>query len=141
MPWSILNLHIVSHGSPRSRCADSTAPASPTIQMRRSYHPVWRLGALSRTAVVLQAIVRLPDLAATLAEVAAAGATVKPLVALLLPQLLGGLSSTKASLQQLLLDFVQQVPLGEATFPLMRRAHRWLLLRAQQPESCLLQLL
>ena len=84
---------------------------------------------------------RLPGFAAALAGVAAAGATVKPLVALLLPQLLGGLSTTKANLQQLLLDFVQQVPLGEAMDRLMHRVHRWLLFGALQAGVRLLQLL
>ena len=65
----------------------------------------------------------------------------KPLAALLLPQLLGGLSSTKANLQQLLLDFVQQVPLGEAAVLPMHGVHCLLLLRGLQPGHCLLQLL
>ena len=84
---------------------------------------------------------RLPGLAATLSELATAGATLEPLVALLLPQLLGGLSTTKADLQQLLLDFVQQVPLGEAAILLMHLVHRRLLLGVLQPGSYLLRLL
>ena len=141
MPCSRPHLRIASHGSPQSSCADSTALVAPTIQTRRCNHPACLLGWSQLTAVVLQAIVRLPGLAASLSEVAAAGATVKPLVGLLLFQLLGGLSSTKATLQQLLLEFVQQVPLGEAAILLMHRVHHWLLLRALLPGSCLLQLL